>query len=174
MPSKNKGKKTTNKKITIKKPKEKVIESPISKLLCNANEALNHIEICELSDILIGKKTSKEYIVLSRNCNQLSKLQKDNMFALFEENMKDLYEASSWGYNKKNLLSDQFATFSKFLIVLDTNNRGNSDSNILAFVNFRFENEDINNNLSNPILYLYELQLSKDIQYQSIGSQVKY
>lgn len=173
MPQKSKGKKTTNKKIaSVKKPIELVTESPISRILRNANEALNHIEICKLSDIIKGKKDSKEYIILSRNCNQLSKIQKDNMFSLFEKNMKEMYDVSSWGYNKKNLLGDQFATFSKFLLVLDKNNRGVSDSNILAFVNFRFENEDIDNNSSNPILYLYELQLSIDIQYQGIGTKV--
>ena len=87
------------------------------------------------------------------------------MMILFESNMKDLYEGSSWGYcamDKKNELFHKDARY----LLLYTNS--SHDENMIGYLHYRFHVEE-NGEL---VFYIYELQIKSNMQRLGIGKKV--
>lgn len=99
---------------------------------------------------------------------------------LFEVNMGDMYQNSSWGLNlaeKKEELSHEKA---RFLIVSESDQDGTINTTIdiqrngnktLAFSHFRFEVND-EDKPTEEVLYLYEIQIDSIAQRNGLGKRI--
>ena len=104
-------------------------------------------------------------------------LQKDEtlqqrLLELFECNMKEYYEKSTWGYNPKSKLDEFQHVNAKFLLLHEhkssnENATKKSSSHIVGFVHFRFEWDD-EEYPTEPVLYVYELQIDPIYQRSKV------
>jgi N-alpha-acetyltransferase 40 len=96
---------------------------------------------------------------------------------LFQDNMSTLYRDSSWGLNMSEKAEEFEDSHARFLLVYDTNkttktNDQTSSSFVLAaFVHFRFE-YDHEEHSTCGVIYVYELQVSKQYQRKGMGKQL--
>ncbi|KAN0100681.1 Acyl-CoA N-acyltransferase [Tylopilus felleus] len=85
------------------------------------------------------------------------------IWRMLEENMRDLYVSSSFGWNPPKKRREVFHPLSRFVIARDisepTNNPG-----IIAYSIFRFEREH-----RQDVIYCYELQVSKESRRLGLG-----
>lgn len=93
----------------------------------------------------------------------LSKHERDQIWSVFEENMYDFYNTSSFGWDPQSKNLEMFDPQSRFIIArLDG---GASDPvNICAYTIFRFDREEYQN-----VIYCYELQVSKHVRRYGLG-----
>ncbi len=109
---------------------------------------------------------------------------------LFQTNMHQLYENSSWGLDLDAKNAELSHSNARFLIVTDVTHsyEDNCQEKVVAFTHFRFEcsldecNENnyvycsqtanLDKDVHEPILYLYEIQIDTSIQRQSIGNRL--
>lgn len=85
---------------------------------------------------------------------------------LFTENMKELYEKSSWGYNITTKQEELLHPNARFIVILD--GRTQTGPVVAAFVHFRYCYND-DDNPSDIVLYVYELQVRSRCQKQGVG-----
>lgn len=90
---------------------------------------------------------------------------------LFHNNMKSLYETSTWGYNideKQQELEHPHARFIIITAASVTNDSDHPNTAVVAFVHYRYcyDDDDDPNML---VLYIYEMQVQKQYQKQGIG-----
>jgi len=83
---------------------------------------------------------------------------KDCVFSLVEANMKELYEASNWGWNESQKRKELQGKTSQYLLVKDQN------SKIKGLVHYRFDLD-----FGAAVMYCYEIQLEEDVQRKGIG-----
>jgi len=81
---------------------------------------------------------------------------------MFEENMRDLYSASSFGWDPPEKHQELFASSSRF-VMIDANESGTSGL-LAAFTMFRFEHDE-----GIYVLYCYDLQIRKLYQRTGMG-----
>lgn len=93
----------------------------------------------------------------------LSDEQQQWMINLTEQNMKDLYNASSWKWNRQSKLNEFRRTTARHLIMFKEN--ADSIDVPIAFVHFRFEL----GYCSDATLYCYELQVEEEFRRIGIG-----
>jgi ribosomal protein S18 acetylase RimI-like enzyme len=85
---------------------------------------------------------------------------------LFTENMKELYEKSSWGYDMASKQEEFLHLNARFIVLIESDIQ---DSPVVAaFVHFRYCYND-DDNPSEIVLYVYELQVRSSCQKQGIG-----
>jgi len=85
---------------------------------------------------------------------------RNSVWKVFENNMRDLYARSSFGWNPTSKRRELFGPLSRFILVyLD-----GAVHELVAFVMFRFEYEEGEN-----LLYCYDLQVSKGFQRLGLG-----
>ena len=134
----------------------------LMKRATSIDDHLHHLGIDSNINININKK----YTLKCVKSSCLTTPQKNDLFALFEANMKDMYD-KTWGWNKEDKIKELFAPTSKFLMIED-----NDDADkIVAFTTFRFEWDD-EEEPEYPVLYCYELQISDDHQGKGIGKRL--
>mmetsp|Transcript_5100 Transcript_5100/g.6663 ORF Transcript_5100/g.6663 Transcript_5100/m.6663 type:complete len:240 (+) Transcript_5100:292-1011(+) len=109
-----------------------------------------------------------------RWCNSWRAIEPGHLFSdmmdLFEENMGELYKASSWGLDLEAKKEEFEHRKARFLIVT-TSSAGASDTSeekLVGFCHYRF-NYDDDEYPSCVALYLYEIQVSSTFQSKSIG-----
>ncbi|KAI2810764.1 hypothetical protein RDWZM_002335 [Blomia tropicalis] len=141
---------------------------PYEMLLRLANEKQNPLQKlpdftkdCLHKNILTvdGDKT----LSLNISCHQwrdLSEEVRNWMVDLTENNMKQLYEQSAWGWNRKSKQSELRHDDARHLLVHST-----ESNQPIAFVHFRFEKGYV----SEATLYCYELQVEEQYRHQGIG-----
>lgn len=99
----------------------------------------------------------------------------ESCLALFQANMAELYKQSSWGLNIHEKREELKHCHARFLIVKsckdDSNNEGNDQEKVLAFSHFRFEVDD-EDNPSQEVLYLYEIQIDSSLQRNGLGKRL--
>ncbi|KAG7377944.1 N-alpha-acetyltransferase 40 [Phytophthora pseudosyringae] len=78
--------------------------------------------------------------------------------ALFENNMKSLYQASDWGYDASAKRTELFEAEARYLLVYD------ESGSLVGFAHFRFVEDD-----GALVLYLYEVQLAASAQCHGLG-----
>ncbi|TDH72406.1 hypothetical protein CCR75_000810 [Bremia lactucae] len=88
----------------------------------------------------------------------LSEATREHIVALFESNMKSLYQTSDWGYDANAKRSELFEAEARYLLVIDAN------ESLVGFVHFRFVDDD-----GALVLYLFEIQLAAITQRQGVG-----
>ncbi|CEG47313.1 n-alpha-acetyltransferase 40 [Plasmopara halstedii] len=96
--------------------------------------------------------------IRSSQSKYLSKATEDHILALFESNMKSLYQASDWGYDAHAKRLELFEADARYLLAYDANEI------LVAFVHYRFVEDD-----GALVLYLYEVQLATTIQRHGLG-----
>ncbi|OWZ05819.1 N-acetyltransferase [Phytophthora megakarya] len=89
--------------------------------------------------------------------HSLSETTRERVVALFESNMKTLYQASDWGYDAVAKRTELFETEARYLLVHD-------DEALVGFAHFRFVDDD-----GALVLYLYEVQLAAKVQRCGLG-----
>ena len=89
---------------------------------------------------------------------------------LFEKNMADQYRNSSWGLNMDEKMEELRHANARFLLL--TRNGGSEDDTALAgFAHFRFDYDD-EESPTQPVVYIYEIQIDELHQRQGLGKKV--
>ena len=100
------------------------------------------------------------------HANELSHQYREEIFDLFEKNMKRIYEQSHDGYRPDDKRKELFDDQARYLLLRSTDA-------LLAFTHFRFDMDH-----GSRVIYLYELQVNENCQGQGLGkwiiSQLKY
>ncbi|RDB28763.1 N-alpha-acetyltransferase 40 [Hypsizygus marmoreus] len=105
----------------------------------------------------LGSTIPNAYTFKVARAKELSDHERDSIWAIFNENMRDLYSRSSFGWNPASKLAELFDPLSRFILV-------HEEAGMVAFTMFRFEYEDGEN-----ILYCYDLQISRTCQRTGLG-----
>jgi len=143
-------------------------DDDIVQLMMRANAIDDHIKSLEIDDAITFIDPSKTYRLKCQKATSLADQYKVAIFGLFTNNMKEMYE-QTWGWNKDEKLRELFSPTSKFLMIVDDNDKG--DDTIVAFAMFRFEWDD-EDEPEYPVLYCYELQTSNEFQGKGIGKHL--
>ena len=85
---------------------------------------------------------------------------------LFLTNMGDQYRASSWGLNCDDKQAEWSHAHARFLVVLSTTN-----NNMAGFCHYRFDYDD-EDDPSEVVLYVYELQIQPNVQRRGLGRTI--
>ena len=88
---------------------------------------------------------------------------------LTELNMKDHYEKSDNGWNKKQKEKEFRHETARFLFVYPKTSPDDKVSNAMAFVHFRFELDD---EQKHPVVYCYEIQVKPEFQSKGLGKHL--
>ncbi|GMF20408.1 unnamed protein product [Phytophthora fragariaefolia] len=96
----------------------------------------------------------------------LAESTREGVVALFEGNMKSLYQASNWGYDPEAKRKELFEDVARYLLVYDESLAATSEAvaPLVGFAHFRFVEDD-----GALVLYLYEVQLASAVQRQALG-----
>ncbi|CAH8851126.1 unnamed protein product [Trichobilharzia szidati] len=107
--------------------------------------------------------------ILSLECIRASKADDsviDELMSLLQQNMQDMYTASSWGWNAEMKRGEAFSSKSWLIICRCRNVSGTPECcSTVGFVSFRFEREE-----EHPVLYCYEIQLYRQFQHLHVGT----
>ncbi len=91
---------------------------------------------------------------------------------LFQENMSEMYKKSSWGLDMKEKEEELTHENARYLLVVDSENKDDKGRGLLlAFAHFRFEVDD-DDQPTQEVLYLYEIQISQLGQRNGIGKRL--
>lgn len=127
-----------------------------AELIMKANQCENisneiNVEVIRIDD--------KQVDLICNKSRELSGELFDLMLQLTEDNMKQLYEQSDWGWNRKSKLKEFQHILARFLI-LKLNDK------LIGFCHFRF---DFGSDNSEACVYCYELQVARQFQRQGLG-----
>ncbi|KAK0233188.1 acyl-CoA N-acyltransferase [Armillaria fumosa] len=125
-----------------------------SKRVRDANKA----SAAELSKAL--SISDPTYRVLTSS--ELSKQLREDIFAMLETNMRDLYAQSSFGWDPADKRKEMFDPLSRFVVAWRPDTHALSGYTI-----FRFEHEH-----SSDMLYCYELQVSNASRRSGLGRKL--
>ncbi|KAH7915820.1 acyl-CoA N-acyltransferase [Hygrophoropsis aurantiaca] len=100
---------------------------------------------------------------------------KQNIWEIFEENMRDLYVSSSFGWDPLSKKLEMFDSLSRVILAEKiTENTGSSEhvgpsrsKELCAYTIFRFERE-----VKQNVLYCYELQVARNCQRLGVGKML--
>lgn len=132
------------------------------------------------------KQVIRQKIHIYFDKSPLKEKQLESCLGLFQNNMGEMYKRSSWGLNMKEKKDELMHPHARFLIVtgsIDSNTYNDNDVNqsqnseekdtILAFAHFRFEVDD-EDEPSQEVLYLYELQIDSLVQRNGLGKRLMH
>lgn len=122
------------------------------KLVSQAN-SLSSSQLAQYID-----NSNVHYLWRIFHANELNQQNRDDIFQLFENNMKNFYEQSKDGYQRDEKYDELFAEQARYLIVYSPSNH------LIAFTHFRFEMD-----FDFHVLYLYEIQIDRNFQRQGLG-----
>lgn len=87
---------------------------------------------------------------------------RDWAFDLVSQNMRELYEASQWGWSENAKRKELVHRDAWYLVA-----RLEADDSPVGFIHFRFDMDD-----GMSVLYCYELQLESRVQRRGLGSHL--
>ncbi|KAF9015226.1 acyl-CoA N-acyltransferase [Cyathus striatus] len=117
-----------------------------------------------LSDSCLPFLQSGNWHIFYLHCSSdLDDEKRADIWRILEENMRDLYSASSFGWDPSAKREELFDLSSRYVLVYHKE----SPNRLAAFTMFRFEYEDRKN-----ILYCYELQISRETQRNGLGKKL--
>jgi Acetyltransferase (GNAT) family len=164
-----------------------------------SNDCEDHVSVCQL-DKTFNASNGKSFVVSCVHSNKLNEADRNEIYTILEDNMKDYYE-KTWGWKEVQKRDELFHPNSKFLCIheeCDVSNNvdaataastqqststaptagsGSSDTSnnrrqLVGYAMFRFEWDD-EDEPEHPVLYLYELQVHKGYRGLKIGTQVR-
>lgn len=128
-------------------------------LISNANKCDNPLDGLVTGDYNID---DQKFEVTCSRSRDLAEDVMNWVLQLTEENMRELYERSAWGWDPVDKRKELTHPTAYLLLVKDKLNDRHC-----AFAHFRFE---FDNEQFKGVIYCYELQISKDYQRKGIGS----
>lgn len=96
---------------------------------------------------------------------KLPKSRMEECLALFESNMGEMYEKSSWGLDMKEKAEEFNHANACFLLLT------NAENSLAGFVHFRFDYDD-DEQPTQGVLYVYELQIDAVYRRQGLGKRM--
>ncbi|TFK57214.1 hypothetical protein OE88DRAFT_108009 [Heliocybe sulcata] len=104
---------------------------------------------------------------------RLSAVEREDVWQIFEDNMKGLYVNSVFGWDPPAKRDEMFHPLARYVLLHRPHSEHDDDSDgqdmngrrsLVAYAGFRFEDEEGEN-----VLYCYELQVSKSEQGHGLG-----
>ena len=142
-----------------------------------AKSCEDHLEECDFDPEWNG------YVLKCKSASNLTDSDKVGGYKIFEDNMKTLYE-ENWGWKEIDKKKELFFRDSRFICVykapkaeenstndISSKDFSSNDSNLVAFVMFRFEWDD-EDEPEHPVLFCYEIQVTEAHRTQKIGRHV--
>ena len=133
---------------------------------------LNKVDYDPLPDksndaLSIVPKTLDENILTVRlvNSRDLSEQVFSQLFALFEKNMGELYQNSSWGLDPEAKSAELRHEAARYLLV---ETHVDDKPTLAAFMHYRFEYDD-DQQPTEVVLYVYEIQVDQRFQRHGLG-----
>lgn len=134
----------------------------------------------EMSTKMKLKSPKKEFKFHILNSSQVNDIWLTKMMELFEPLMRDLYEKSSWGWNREEKMDEFKHSKTKMVLVtkkdvcdisdnICMNKLPEDEDDLVGFMNFRFESGA---DKSESSLYVYELHVHQDFQRQGLGEEL--
>lgn len=142
--------------------------NPCSKLLVDSSSKLKENDPSSNEDDKASSSTKSFSIQYYKSGTDLSAAKFQQILKLFEDNMGDLYRNSSWDLNMEEKESELRHTTARYLLIIDD---CEEDNNLAGFVHYRFEADD-EEYPTQPVLYLYEIQISSKYQRQGLGKKL--
>jgi ribosomal protein S18 acetylase RimI-like enzyme len=135
--------------------------------LAAANALENPLEGLEslLQVQIPAEKDGMKSLTIEYICSRLSPTLEKQCLQLFERNMGDLYNQSSWGLDMKEKRVEIQHEHARFLVVTDEPN------NLLAFCHFRFDWND-DDDPTEAVLYVYEIQVHDSMRRAGLGRRL--
>lgn len=106
-------------------------------------------------------KNNTDLILKCMKVERLDKETKDWCFTLFKNNMQDIYEKSSSGWNEMEKLSEMFDEPSAYYLIAYENSRP------VGFSHFRFDMD-----FDSQVVYCYELQIDSTFRRNGLGKHI--
>ncbi|KAG8228585.1 hypothetical protein J437_LFUL009290 [Ladona fulva] len=151
------GRKTPKSKEKLDKRKEeKALLAEHTALVNKANSQTN-----PLSSFPAFTKFSKNGLDVTLDCKRVADMDESlihSIFNLEKENMKNLYDECSWGWNDKKKMEEMTEEAARYLMAK------NEAGELVAFSHFRFDLD-----YGDPVLYCYELQLKQEVRRKGLG-----
>lgn len=125
--------------------------------------------ICkELLSITSSSCADNELTVRFAPSSKLSPPEIESVFALFVDNMGEMYTESSWGLDKEDKFKELQHEHARFLLVEDP-----SAGKLAGFVHFRFDYDD-EEAPTESVLYVYEIQIDESYRRQGLGKKLMH
>ncbi|KAH9968961.1 acyl-CoA N-acyltransferase [Russula dissimulans] len=125
------------------------------------SSAISDSEVIDLGDV--------KYCTQVATSSELSDVDQESIWEIFEHNMRQMYTRSSMGWDPPSKRQELFHPDSRFVLLRRPQAQGDPDpvcgeQPIMAYSMFRFDMED-----DDCVLYCYELQVSQSAQRGGIG-----
>ncbi|KAK6635307.1 hypothetical protein RUM43_007807 [Polyplax serrata] len=151
------GRKSEKSKIRAQRKKEETLrQQEAENVVRKANEIENPLSDFPAFNVF-NKNGLKVHIEFSR-VGDIDEETFQEIFKLQKENMENVYNSCSWGWDEKKKLSEMKESNAKYLIART------DDNAIVGFSHFRFDID-----YGDEVLYCYELQLSSKIRRKGLG-----
>lgn len=136
-------------------------------ILQDAIEMKQFIALCQLESIIhnLSTESTDAFTVQEFTGVQLVGKLKSQVYSVLEENMQEMYIAAGWGWDEEAKRMELFHMLSRFLVILDNNNK------VAAYTMFRFEWDD-EDEPEYPVLFLYEIQVAEKHRGKNLGSSL--
>ncbi|KAG9015653.1 hypothetical protein FRB90_004606 [Tulasnella sp. 427] len=99
--------------------------------------------------------------------SELNSFEKRRVWEIFEKNMRDCYVGSSFGWDTRSKRKELFHADARFILV----RKAETPKPVIAYTVFRFEQEGtVDDDVMDPVVYCYEMQISSDVRRSGIGT----
>lgn len=129
-----------------------------------ANTVKDFISECELN-----VDESHALSAQSKASSELTPLQKLSISHLLRNNMKSIYESTSWGWDETQKQKELFAPMSRYILLVNPQNA----NEVKAFTMFRFEWDD-EEEPEHPVLFCYEVQVDSTFSRKGLGKLLMF
>ena len=110
----------------------------------------------------ISDRNCKPYRVLYKKTSDLSVEEREQIYSIFDVNMRDFYTKSPWGLDEAQKRDEIFHALTRFFIVYS------DDNQIIAYADIRYESNDPDKP-EFPVVYVYEFQIAPASQSIGLG-----
>jgi ribosomal protein S18 acetylase RimI-like enzyme len=143
----------------------KILRKKLTKLNKAEYDPLNGIS---KDTVLIAPKTADDEALSIRSArsSDIQPKQFEEILSLFERNMGELYKNSSWGLDTEEKSAELKHANARYLLV--ESSKGNE---LAGFVHFRFSYDD-DDQPTEAVLYVYEIQIDEKVRRQGLGKKL--
>lgn len=108
----------------------------------------------------------KSFRVDLKSAGEITKIELDSCFKLIESTSRPDYESSSWGWHPKRKTREMKEAEMRYLLVRLS---GDKEDPVLGFLSFMLTHDSTP---SVPVLYVYEIHLSRDLRGVGLGAHL--
>lgn len=141
----------------------KIIRKKLAKLNKVDYDPLPGISCEDALSSMVPKALDDEVLsVRLVNARNVTETVFQDLLALFEQNMGELYRNSSWGLDPSAKAAELRHDMARYLLVQTPTNH------VVAFMHYRFEYDD-DDQPKEVVLYVYEIQVDQRFQRRGLG-----